>query len=359
MIISAQSNLAILDVKLVNELSATQDKTYSTPWMLRIYDALPGNPLWTGIVFTVVLLLIFFIGRSLFAGTNNSTPDELRVAISQILITTYCATAYAYLLMSARKTTLDLAPVAQTHPQWQTIVARVGRHRWWVLPIIGAASYLIIGVATTNATTAEPTNPWEWQGWSYAVFWHRATTVFFVWWLACLCYVTVVESLRLSRLSDHIEYVDLLELRPFQPLVRQGLINALLVIGTVSVLSLLAVESRYWLVLVGFWIMFIALAWVGMMLPLRGIRKKIRTAKKKELDWCNEELKLARDELRSGNDKRRSLAELVAYKAVIDNIKNWPFDNPTVVRFSLYLLIPVGSWLGGTIVERGLDLFLS
>jgi len=339
--------------------STTLAKSYTTPRTLRAYDALPGNPFSIGIGFTVVLILIFIVGRILFAGASTSTPDELRVAISQILMTTYCASAYAYLLMSARKTTLELAPVAQTDPQWQTIVARAGKHRTWALLLTGAASYLIVGVAVTNATTAEPTNPWYWQGWTYDVVWHRATTVFFVWWLACLCYCIVVESLRLSRLSDNIEVLDLLELRPYRPLVRQGLTNALLVIGTVSVLSLLGVESRYWQILVGFWVMFTALAWVGMMLPLRGMRRKIRAAKEKELDWCRQRLKDSRDALKCGAAERQSIAEIMAYTRMIENIRNWPFDNPTLVRFTLYLLIPLGSWLGGAFVERGLDFFLS
>jgi len=339
--------------------STTLAKSYTTPWTLRAYDALPGNPFWIGIGFAVVLILIFTAGRTLFVDTGSSSPDELRVAITQILMTAYCASAYAYLLMSARKTTLDLAPVAQTVPQWQTIVARAGKHPSWALPLLGAASYLIIGVPVTNATTPEPTNPWYWQGWNYDVFWHRGTTVFFVWWLGCFSYVTVAESLRLSRLSDNIDSLDLLELRRYQPLVRQGLTNALLVIGTVSVLSLLGIESRYWLVLVGFWFIFTALALVGMMLPLRGMRRKIRAAKKKELEWCRQGLKASRDSLRCGAAERQSIAEFMAYKTMIEDIRNWPFDNPTLVRFTLYLLIPLGSWLGGAFVERGLDFFLS
>lgn len=334
-------------------------KRYTTPWTLRAFDALPGNALWIGIGFTIALLLVFFVGRSLFDGAKSSTPDDLRVAITQILITTYSATAYAYLLMSARKTTLELSPVARHVPQWQTIADRAGKHQWWVLLLVGAGSYLILGVAVTNATTPEPVNPWDWREWSYDLYWHRVTTVFFVWWLACLCSVSVVESVRLSRLSDNIKSLDLLELRPYQPLVQQGLTNALLVIGMASTLSLLGVETRYWPVLFGFWIMFIVFAWTGLMLPLRGIRKKIETAKAMEVDWCRQCLKVARDELKSGNGVQQSISEILAYRTMIENIRNWPFDNPTLVRFSLYLMIPLGSWMGGALVERGLDLFLS
>lgn len=334
-------------------------KSYTTPWTLRVYDALPGNALWIGVGFTIGLLSVFLVGRSLTEGALNSTPDELRIAIIQIGITTYSASAYAYLLQTARQTTRDLSAVAGNTPQWQTIVDRASKHPWWLLPMVGAASYLIFGVAATNLTTPEPVNPWDSQTWTYDVYWHRATTVLFVWWLACLCHGSVVESVRLSRLSDNIESVDILNLGPYQPLIRQGLTNALLVIGLVSVMSLLGIESRYWPALAGFWIMLIVLAWIGMMLPLRGIRKKIRIAKEQELDWCRQGLKVSRDALKSGAGEGRSIAEVIAYKTVIENTRNWPFDNSTLVRFTLYLLIPLGSWLGGAFVERGLDIFLS
>ena len=221
---------------------------------------------------------------------------------------------------------------------------------------VGVASYLVMGVGATYMTTVS--DPWDWQGWNYDVYWQRATTVLMTWWMGCLFYVMVVESTRLSRLSDAITSLDLLDLLPYRPLIRQGLTNALLVVGMVSALSLLLVESRYGLMVLGAWAIFVTFAWMGLMFPLRGIRGKIGVAKDQELDWCRQALKTARDELRSGAGKQRSIAEIIAYKSVIENIRNWPFDNPTLTRFALYLLIPLGSWFGGAFVERGLDLFL-
>jgi hypothetical protein len=183
--------------------------------------------------------------------------------------------------------------------------------------------------------------------------------VLFNWWTGCLFYVIVVESARLSRLSEAIKPPDILDLVPYQPFIRQGLTNALLVIGMVSLASLLLVESRYGPALASAWISCVIFAWIVLMLPLRGIREKIRVAKEQELDWCRQSLRAARDALKSGNGEPQSIAEITAYRAVIENVRNWPFDNPTLVRFSLYLLIPLGSWLGGAFVERGLDLFLS
>ena len=148
-------------------------------------------------------------------------------------------------------------------------------------------------------------------------------------------------------------------MRPYQPLIRQGLTNALLVFGMVSVLSLLGVESRYWPALVGFWISFTVLAWIGLMLPLRGIRRKFKATKNQELEWCRKSLKASRDALKSGSGDGLSIADTLAYQSLIESQRNLPFDNSILVRFSLYLLIPLGSWLGGAFVERGVDLILS
>ena len=334
------------------------DRSYATPWTLRAYEALPGNPIWIGIGFMIALLLVYFVGRALVGGAVDTSPEDLRVTVTQILQTAYAASAYVYLLMTARRSTRELAPIARDTSQWETMVARAGTHPRWVLPSVGVAGFLVIGVTATNITT-QGIDPWAWQRWAYDNYWQRGTTVLMTWWIACLFYVTVVESSRLSRLSDAIVSLDLLDLVPYQPLIRQGLTNALLVIGLVSVVSLLMVEARYGPMLVGAWISCVIFAWVGLMAPLRGIRRKIRIAKTQELDWCRQTLKTARDELKSGADEQQSIAEIIAYRTTIEDIRNWPFDNPTLVRFALYLLIPLGSWVGGAFVERGLDLFLS
>jgi hypothetical protein len=177
--------------------------------------------------------------------------------------------------------------------------------------------------------------------------------------MSCFSYVILVESARLSKLSNTFPSPDLLNLDPYRPLVRQGLTNALLVIGMASVLSLLGVESRYFAVLAGFWIMSVLLAWTGMMLPLRGIRGMIKKTKRRELDWCKESLKRSRNAMKSGVDHKPTIAEITAYQSVIENIRNWPLDSSTLIRFTLYLMIPLGSWLGGALVERGLDFILS
>ncbi|MDP6377082.1 MAG: hypothetical protein QF515_00790 [Pseudomonadales bacterium] len=184
-------------------------------------------------------------------------------------------------------------------------------------------------------------------------------SIMFNWWTGCLFYVIVVESARLYRLTASAASVELFDLESYQPLVRQGLINVLLVVGMLSLESLLVVESRYGPMLPGAWITGMVFSWIVLMLPLRGIRRLAGLAKVGELQWCTTTLRQARDELKSGEEARRPLGEIVAYRSVIENTRNWPFENTTLLRFAIYLLIPLGSWLGGALVERGIDLVLS
>jgi len=44
-----------------------------------------------------------------------------------------------------------------------------------------------------------------------------------------------------------------------------------------------------------------------------------------------------------------------AFEARIEAAREWPFDASTFMRFALYLMIPLGSWLGGAFVERLVD----
>ena len=49
------------------------------------------------------------------------------------------------------------------------------------------------------------------------------------------------------------------------------------------------------------------------------------------------------------------LPGLLAYAKTIESVREWPFDAPTLTRFFLYAAIPLGSWIGGALVERLLD----
>jgi hypothetical protein len=52
------------------------------------------------------------------------------------------------------------------------------------------------------------------------------------------------------------------------------------------------------------------------------------------------------------------MADLLAYRSLIEAFPEWPFNAPLLTRLLLYLAIPLGSWIAGAMVERGLDRLL-
>lgn len=53
-----------------------------------------------------------------------------------------------------------------------------------------------------------------------------------------------------------------------------------------------------------------------------------------------------------GGPGASDLPGLLAYEARIENVSEWPFDTPTLLRFGMLMIIALGSWVGGAIVER-------
>ena len=95
------------------------------------------------------------------------------------------------------------------------------------------------------------------------------------------------------------------------------------------------------------------------MLALLPVHRLIRDAKRTQLDWCRDALIRERTKLQEGGAERSRIDEIVAYRDVVEGVSAWPADSATFVRFSLlYLLIPLGSWAGGAIVERFIDSLL-
>ena len=53
-----------------------------------------------------------------------------------------------------------------------------------------------------------------------------------------------------------------------------------------------------------------------------------------------------------------SLANLLAYRSLIDGVSEWPFDLSTLLRTGMVVALGVGSWLGSALMERLLGVVL-
>ena len=110
--------------------------------------------------------------------------------------------------------------------------------------------------------------------------------------------------------------------------------------------------------MVGIWILSVVAIAIGLVSALLPVHRLIRDAKQTQLDWCRDALIFERTKLQEGGVERSRIEEIVAYRDVVEGVSTWPADSATFVRFSLYLLIPLGSWAGGAIVERFVDSLL-
>jgi hypothetical protein len=91
--------------------------------------------------------------------------------------------------------------------------------------------------------------------------------------------------------------------------------------------------------------------------PLRGARRAIQAAKRDELARNEDALRRARAELEAARAPG-VVADLVAWRTLVSDLPEWPLDAPTLRRFILYLAIPVGSWVGGALVDQFVEVVL-
>ena len=331
----------------------------STPWTLRVYGALPFAPVLSGAAFALMLIAVL-LGSEIALGRLMASPPDLRLAIVHCLLVAYLPTAYAYVILWSRRTVSDLRPALDcSEGEIAEFRARAGSYRWWVLAMVGILA-VALAAAMTRATTPAELNPWSWGEMIPEVRWHRVLGFVAGWWAGCFFYAVFAESRRVSSLTRRLRSTDLLDLRPLMPFTRQALGNALLIIGSISVYSFFLVETRFLTMVIGLWIGAVIVATLTFMLPILGVHRVIREAKQAELEWCGDALMRARTALKEGpgEPQRLPMHEIVAYKQVVDGVREWPFDASTVMRFALYLLIPLASWSGGAVVERVIDSLL-
>jgi hypothetical protein len=155
--------------------------------------------------------------------------------------------------------------------------------------------------------------------------------------------------------------IDLLNLGNVYAHGRGGLRHALtyfIVVAIGGTLILPGLGSGLWVMLpiytgqigIGFWIL---------LSPAREVRSLIRAVKHEELARLEPLMRQARDDTLTGDASTQGrLTDLVTYKAQVESTPEWSFDSSTLLRFGLYLLIPVASMVGGALVERVVDMVL-
>ena len=311
------------------------------------------------VLFGVMALVLAASGdvRPLLDGTADEwLTQDVRVAVVLSLMLAYLPAAQCWVGARAERTLRELTPVLALDPDEMdqqaariTFIDRRGHRR---ACLTGLA--IVFGLAFVPEVVATATDDLgELPG--IAIL-HRL-------WVAGIGLLTGstyafgrAASARLARLTRENGRLDLFDLRPWRPLGRLGLINAFSNAGVIS-LVLLLVPDRYageglaWSLVV-FVVGGAVLAAIGLVMPRVGLRECIRNEKRARLDDYHRELASLMDDTAPATGR---LADLAAYKRLLDDVSEWPLDLPQLGRFALLFGLPLLSWIAAALVERLLD----
>lgn len=334
-------------------------------WIERVYASIPLSPLMVGASLAGVLLVAFFasefaLGRHIVL-LEQENPiaalSDTRIAIIHCLLAGYLPTAYISLLRGYRTTLDSLRGVLDcSDAEHAELRAQIGRYGRVTLVVVGVVG-LVLLLGITRLTTPAEYDPWAWNLLDQEVRWHRVLGPWLGWWAGVFTYAGVVESRRLARLATRVSEVDLLDLQPLRPFTGQALFQVLLTAGGFGIALLIMVDTGFWEAVLWWWIGSMTIIGIELAIALVPLQRVIQQKKRSELDWCGDALMRERTKLRSGNEPSR-MDEIVAYRDVIKGVSAWAGDMSSSLRLSLYLLLPLGSWAGGAVVERIIDALL-
>jgi hypothetical protein len=344
--------------------AAAEPTDPSLPWSARLLLRAPVPPLVAGIALSCALIALLAAielaagdAGPFLRGEDPRKGEEYRFSAVFALLAGYLPAATAYAVAGGRRTLAALGPALRAGAAGApaSAAARIGCYERRALirsGLVGVAASLLVPVVVDLSLSV-----YDLRGASTAAAGHRVLIVGLGWLLGRFVHVTLADSLRLAALGREGVRVDLLDLSPLAPFARHGLRSALLALGFFAIVALLLPDWRArpglpWVLGTGLAVA-VAFAAAALVIPVRGVHDAIRAAKRAEGAWCRSEIAKRREALASGDFTGSApLDELASYLALVEGVRAWPFDVPTLARFGLYLGLPVGSWLGGALVER-------
>lgn len=326
------------------------------------------SPLWLGIGISGTLVGLFMISETVLGRWDLLLGDEgfdplarvstgilrdLRISIVHCLLVGYLPAALLHVIRNGKRTVARLQGALNcTHEECERLARSISlsKRGLFIAAIVG----FVLALLPPLFVQPVPEAPWDPASWNAEVAWHRVLGPVMGIELAWLTYAIVAVSLRMSRVAQRLSRIDLLDLSPLSPFAQQGLTNALLLVGTLSITALMMLETGFMVLIAVIGTGTLVLAVLALLAPVRGVQKRIRDAKQQELDWTAGEIARLRAGLASAQPDRRAgdLADIVSYRTLIEGVSEWPFTGSTYVRLTLYALIPLASWGLGVVAEE-------
>ncbi len=331
----------------------TEKRNMGLTWENRLALWLPGLPL-LGAVLIAACLIAAYLGFQWFFGL-----DAHRIAILVTLMIAYLLMMPRYFApRDADLQLYGLEPTLSDRHETEVRALQAPRDKIRRSRLAGAAGALAVFAVNEVAATLEGADLV-----ASLIRIHGGSAMLplslLVGWMAGRAiYFTFACPYDLPRLDS--SDIDLLNLDNLYAIGRTGLRSAFLVLFGVSIGGLIFLDT-----VIGLWgtlpvfAIGLGIGLVVLLRPAREVRSLIRAVKHEELARLGPLLRQARDDTLTGDGSTQGrLTDLMTYQARIESTPEWPFDSSTLVRFGLYLLIPVGAMIGGALVERVVDMVL-
>jgi hypothetical protein len=175
-------------------------------------------------------------------------------------------------------------------------------------------------------------------------------------------HATLSWSRVFSNAAPPAERLDLFDRSWLAPFASQGLLCALLWLVIPTIYAINLGDAPFAMLALPLTLGCVAVGSAAVWLPTSGVRRRLVEAKQAELACAHRAMhgdRAAQEALAvAQHDREPSLTDLLAYERFLQELPTSPFDQRNRVRFVLYLALPLGSWLGGALVERVIGVFL-
>jgi hypothetical protein len=325
------------------------------PFSHSLIEKIPTPAYVTGIIASLLCFSAYFV-VALRAGlvdravSWDTSSIELRASMTVMILIGYLPVAHWYLRKWSAERIVELNENFAMNSE-----APVPKDRNLLCAgIIGSCAFIALFhiLPSQNYLFLQP---WTWSFNTSVVV---IASIPVGWWMGRLSYELIWSALQLTQISQQLPELNLLDVNVYKPFTQHGIKNTLLIVILMSITSHLAIRPEGAIMsAVIFMTIMLILTGMGLMLPMRGIHKRIQHRKSQELAIIREQIRQERDKLfAKPGELAQNVVPLLALEARLERVREWPFDMGSLSRFSFYLLLGLGSWVGAALVERFLNI---
>ncbi len=336
------------------------DREPGTDWVDQLYARSPFSTWGTGVAIALGLAALYLAATAatgelaafLERGGNFLTDRNARLGILLPILAAYVPSASRALSLASRQ---NLAALERA-----TGVRAPPLHP---LPYKGLAIGLALLLQPLAAGVVDRATLlyFEREYWTAATVSNWVLGVLLCLGMARFGHATLAWSRTFSDAAGQLERVDLFDREWLTPFARQALLCALLWLVIPTLFAVNLGDAPFQIVALPLTLGCLGVGCAALWLPTKGVRQRLLDARSEELTRVHRALRgdrQAAGALAVRGSAEPTLADLLAYERFLRDVPSSPFDQASWIRIALLLALPLGSWLGGAVVERLLGLVL-